>query len=84
MPKPTSRDRVHTNGLENFWSLFKRNIYGTYQAVDTQHLDRYIDEVSYRYNERGKEDPERFEQTVEQFEGKRLTYKQLTEKPAVM
>ena len=45
--------QVHTNGLENFWSLLKRNLRGTYVAVEPFHLDRYLDEQIFRYNNRG-------------------------------
>lgn len=44
--------RVHTNGIENFWSLLKRGIGGTYVAVELFHLDRYVDEQVFRYNNR--------------------------------
>ena len=44
------RGRVHTNGVENFWSLFKRTIYGTHHSVEPFYLDRYLDEGTYRYN----------------------------------
>ena len=46
------RGRVHTNGIENFWSLLKRGIGGTYVAVEPFHLDRYVDEQVFRYNNR--------------------------------
>jgi len=42
--------RVHTNALENFWSLLKRSIHGTYMSVEPFHLYRYLDEQSFRYN----------------------------------
>ena len=48
--------RVHTNGLENFWSLLKRSLKGTYVAVEPFHLDRYVDEQVFRYNNRATED----------------------------
>jgi len=77
--------RVHTNGLENFWSLMKRNLAGTYVAVEPFHLDRYIDEQVFRYNNRGsKEEPmddfARFDLALRNLVGKRLTYKELTGK----
>ena len=52
---------VHTNGLENFWSLLKRGINGTYVSVEPFHLFRYLDEQSFRYNNRKLTDGERFE-----------------------
>ena len=50
------KGRVHTNGLENFWSLLKRGLKGTYVAVEPFHLDRYIDEQVFRYNNRATKD----------------------------
>ena len=52
MPKSMWEGQVHTNGLENFWSLFKRCINGTYIAVEPFHLFRYLDEETFRYNQR--------------------------------
>ena len=77
--------RVHTNGLENFWSLLKRNLRGTYVAVEPFHLDRYLDEQVFRYNNRGsKEKPmddfARFDLALRNVVGKRITYKELTGK----
>ncbi|MBI1897254.1 MAG: IS1595 family transposase [Acidobacteria bacterium] len=43
---------VHTNGLENFWSLLKRGLHGTYVSVEPYHLFRYLDEQAYRFNNR--------------------------------
>jgi ISXO2-like transposase domain len=79
------RGRVHTNGLENFWSLFKRNLAGTYVCVEPFHLERYVDEQVFRYNNRGtKENPlndaDRFDAVLRNLVGKRLTYKELTGK----
>src|ERR1700694_337396 len=73
---------VHTNGLENFWSLLKRTIAGTYVSVEPFHLFRYLDEQAYRFNNRGKEmnDFERFKLAASQIVGKRLTWDQLTGK----
>jgi transposase-like protein len=76
------RDRVHTNGIENFWSLFKRIIYGTHHSVQPFHLDAYLDEATYRFNSRGKTDTERFADAMQRTDGKRLTYKQLIASPA--
>ena len=77
--------QVHTNGLENFWSLFKRNLRGTYVAVEPFHLDRYLDEQVFRYTNRATKDnplndSDRFVLLMSQIAGKRLTYAQLTGK----
>ena len=72
--------RVHTNGLENFWSLLKRGIAGTYVSVEPFHLFRYLDEQAYRYNNRKMTDAERFSIAVTGIIGKRLTFDQLTGK----
>src|SRR5450631_3933454 len=79
------RGQVHTNGLENFWSLFKRNLRGTYVSVEPFHLDRYLDEQVFRYNHRGSKkdkvtDADRFRRAMSQISNKRLTYAQLTGK----
>lgn len=75
------RGEVHTNGLENFWSLLKRGISGTYVSVEPFHLFRYLDEQTFRYNNRvGFEDKDRFDMAVRQIVGKRLTWDQLTGK----
>ncbi len=76
------RDRVHTNGIENFWSLFKRVIYGTHHSVQPFHLDAYLDEATYRFNSRGSTDAARFADATRRTDGKRLTYKQLIASPA--
>src|ERR1019366_10373192 len=73
------KGQVHTNGLENFWSLMKRNLSGTYVAVEPFHLDRYLDEQMFRFNNRrNKSDADRFNIAVTQILGKRLTYAELT------
>jgi transposase-like protein len=76
---------VHTNGLENFWSLLKRGIGGTYISVEPFHLFRYVDEQAFRYNNRGKKDfkvtdSNRFELALSQIAGKRLTFEEVTGK----
>jgi transposase-like protein len=71
---------VHTNGIENFWSLLKRGINGTYISVEPFHLFRYLDEQSFRFNNRKENDAYRFDLAVSQIVGKRLTYSQLTGK----
>lgn len=73
--------RVHTNGLENFWSLLKRGINGTYVSVEPFHLFRYLDEQTFRYNNRkDMNDGERFDKLMGHVLGKRLTYAELTGK----
>jgi transposase-like protein len=74
--------RVHTNGLENFWSLLKRGLKGTYVSVEPFHLFRYLDEQALRYNLRKKPmtDFDRFEHVASQVLGKRLTYAEVTGK----
>lgn len=71
---------VHTNGIENFWSLLKRGIKGTYVSVEPFHMFRYIDEQAFRFNERSHNDGERFMTVIKQVFNKRLTYEQLTGK----
>lgn len=71
------RGRVHTNGLENFWSLFKRAIHGTYVSIDPFHIRRYLDEESFRFNERHDDDSGRFVTVLKGIVGKRLTYAEL-------
>jgi transposase-like protein len=79
------RGRVHTNGLENFWSLLKRGLRGTYVAVEPCHLERYIDEQVFRFNNRATKDnplkdSDRFLLALSQVAGKRLTFAELTGK----
>jgi transposase-like protein len=69
--------QVHTNGLENFWSLLKRSIKGTYISVDPFHLFRYLDEQAYRFNNREDTDLGRFVGVLKDVIGKRLTYADL-------
>jgi hypothetical protein len=70
-------DHVHTNGIENFWSLLKRTIKGTYVSVEPFHLSRYLDEQTYRFNERDDTDAGRFRKVLSSVAGKRLTYDEL-------
>jgi transposase-like protein len=79
------RGQVHTQGIENFWSLLKRTLSGTYVAVEPFHLDAYADEQAFRYNNRATkdnplDDSDRFMLAVSQVAGKRLTYAELTGK----
>jgi transposase-like protein len=69
--------KVHTNGLENFWSLLKRSIKGTYVSVEPFHLFRYLDEQSFRFNNRKMPDGLRFLRAAAGIIGKRLTYAEL-------
>jgi len=77
--------QVHANGLENFWSLLKRGLQGTYIAVEPFHLFRYLDKQVFRYKNRATKarfagDGDRFQMAMEDIAGKRLTYEQLTGK----
>ena len=83
-PKRTFRGNVHTNGIENFWSLLKRGLKGTYVSVEPFHLARYLDEQAFRFNGRKATDGERFEGVMQGIAGKRLTYDKLTGKDAVV
>jgi len=79
------RGEVHTNGIENFWSLLKRGLKGTYVSVEPFHLDRYIAEQVFRFNNRATkdnplDDSDRFMLAMSQIVGKRLTYAELTGK----
>jgi len=76
---------IHTNGIENFWSLLKRGLAGTYVAVEPFHLFRYVDEQAFRFNNRATKDnplndADRFTLAMSQIVGKRLTYQELTGK----
>ncbi len=71
---------VHTNTIENFWSLLKRGLKGTYVSVEPFHLFRYLDEQAFRYNNRKTDDGSRFVETLAGVTGKRLTYQHLTGK----
>ncbi len=73
---------VHTKRLENFWSLLRRSIKGTYVSVEPFHLFRYLDEQSFRYNERYDTDSERFHKVLGSVAGKRLTWNNLTSQEA--
>jgi hypothetical protein len=73
------RGHVHTNGIENFWSLLKRGLGGTYVSVDAAHLNSYVAEQVFRFNHRDDcNDAGRFIQVMSQIVGKRLTYAELT------
>lgn len=72
-----AKGHVHTNGLENFWSLLKRGIKGTYVSIEPFHLFRYLDEQSFRFNERKDNDAGRFVKVVAGILGKGLRYAKL-------
>ena len=80
------KGQVHTQGIENFWSLFKRGLRGTYVAVEPFHLDRYLDEQIFRYDHRNDangnklSDSDRFSIALSQVAGKRLTFAEVTGK----
>jgi hypothetical protein len=79
------RGQVHTQGIENFWALLKRGLNGTYISVEPFHLDRYVDEQAFRYNNRATKDnpltdKDRFALVLSQISGRRLTYAELTGK----
>ena len=79
------KENVHTNGIENFWSLLKRGLNGTYVAVEPFHLFRYVDEQVFRYNNRATKDnplndADRFHLALSQIAGKRLTFAEVTGK----
>ena len=76
------RGEVHTNGMENFWSLLKRGINGTYVSVEPFHLFRYLDEQAFRFNNRHMDDGDRLDIAVRHIVGKRLTWDRLTGKQA--
>lgn len=69
--------QIHTNGCENFWSLLKRTIKGTYVSVEPFHLFRYLDEQAFRFNQRKDNDAGRFASVLGAVTGRRLTYKEL-------
>jgi transposase-like protein len=71
---------IHTNGIENFWSLLKRSLGGTYISVEPFHLDAYVSEQVFRYNNRkDSDDSTRFQSVMSSVVGKRLTYSNLTD-----
>ncbi|HVT74381.1 MAG TPA: IS1595 family transposase [Lacunisphaera sp.] len=73
-----AKGAVHTNGLENFWSLLKRTLRGTYVHVSPMHLFRYLDEQATRFNERADDDQSRFLSSMQRVSGRRLPYVALT------
>jgi len=73
----------HTNSIEGFWALLKRSIKGTYISVEPFHLGRYVDEHTFRFNERKGNDGSRFQSALRGITGRRLTYKELTRNGAI-
>lgn len=73
--------QVHTNGLENYWSLLKRGLSGTYVSVEPFHLFRYLDEQAFRFNNRKDSDAARFDEAVRGIVGRRVTYQDLIGAP---
>ncbi len=69
--------------MENFWSLFKRALKGTYVSIEPFHLDGYVVEQTFRFNERKKNDGSRFRKVLANVSGKRVTYKELTQHVAI-
>ncbi len=76
--KEYARGNIHINTIENFWAHFKRTITGTYIQIGRCHVERYLDEQSFRYNNRKDSDAERFVKAVSQIFGRKLTYEKLT------
>jgi transposase-like protein len=76
------RGHVHTNGIENFWSLLKRSLGGTYISVEPFHLFRYLDEQTFRFNQRKLTDSQRFLEVIRTIAGRRLEYRQLIGEPS--
>ncbi|HZE73148.1 MAG TPA: transposase [Pyrinomonadaceae bacterium] len=74
--------QIHTNGIENFWSLLKRTIKGSYVSIEPFHLFRYLDEQAFRFNKRKATDADRFFNVLSLITGKRLEYKKLTAQPS--
>ena len=71
------RESVHTNSIENFWSLFKRTIKGTYVSIQAEHLQKYVEEQCFRYNNRETNDAGRFMELLKSIGGKGITYQEL-------
>jgi transposase-like protein len=82
--KYITKGEDHTNTIEGYWSLFKRMYVGTYHCMSRKHLQRYCDEMSYRYNSRQSKDCFRFEEAIGQADNARITYKQLIGKPITL
>ena len=72
------RGQAHTNGIESFWSMLKRGYHGTYHQMSEKHLDRYINELSGRHNNRPADTINQVETVMAGMNAKRLTYQELT------
>jgi transposase-like protein len=77
MLKEYVRGDVHTNTIENFWSVLKRGIYGTYHFISTKHVQNYLEEFAFRFNNREISEAQRFDKLVS-LSNHRITYKELT------
>lgn len=73
------RGNVSTNSIEGFWSLLKRTIKGTYVSIQAEHLQKYVEEQAWRYNNRKLDDRGRFLELMKSISGKRLTWAKLTD-----
>ena len=71
------RDGVHTNGVEHFWSGLKRTYIGTYHYWSDEHLHRYVDEHSFRYNQRSRHVTDRMRDAAVAMNGRRLPRREL-------
>ena len=75
------RGQAHTNGIESFWSMLKRGYVGTYHKLSEKHLSRYVNEFAGRHNQRPLDTIDQMAAMARGLDGKRLTYKELTEPP---
>jgi hypothetical protein len=71
---------IHTNGIENFWSMLKRSLSGTYVKVEPYDLFRYLDEQAYRFNARKGADSDRFREVLRRVSGRRLTWDEVRDR----
>ena len=68
------RGEIHTQGIENYWSILKRGLYGTFHHVDQGYLGNYLNEFEFRFNRRGVSDENRFAALMGQTQGRLLWY----------